>query len=105
MKKQSWIFPFLYWRWMGYGIILGILFSAIAIAIVIRRRRGLGERIRINTLINSIQEGLIILDSQERIVAINHIIEEAFKINRANMIGLPYKTIFSDSIFSELLIR
>ena len=103
MKKQSWIFPLLYWRWLGYGIILGVLLSWIAISIVMRRRRGLGDKITINSLINSIQEGLIILDSQGCIVAINKMMEEIFKMNRANMIGLPYNTIFSDSIFSELL--
>ncbi len=103
MEKQVPILPLISWNWLSCGIILGMLVTGIGLSLFITKRYRRINRMTLNSLINTLQEGLIILNSQGCIVALNQMMEELFKMNREDIIGLPYKKVFSDSIFDELV--
>jgi len=103
MEKQIPILPLISWNWLCCGIILGMLVTGIGLSLFITKRYRRINTKTLNSIINTLQEGLIILDSQGCIVALNQMMEELLKMNREDSIGLPYKKVFSDSIFDELV--
>jgi signal transduction histidine kinase len=102
LKKQHPIFFKIFWKWIGYGFFIGVILIGTFSAIFVSRRNLKTTELVLNTTINSVPYGLLVLDLRGKIISANQMSEQIFNIDRTNLLNQFYEDVFSDSNFYEL---
>ena len=102
LKKQYPIFFEIFWKWIGYGFFIGLILTGIFSVILCSKRNWQNANLTLNSTINSIPDGLLVLDLRGVVIAINRQLEQIINIDRIHLLGQFYENVFPDPNFNEL---
>jgi PAS domain S-box-containing protein len=95
LKKHYKVLSLEFWKQFGLGLIMGILLSGIFLGFHFSSKYRLKLKMSLNSIIDSLSEGVAIFDYSGKIIIINHSLEKIFQFKKENIIGLNFENIFT----------
>jgi len=102
LKRHYPVFFKIFWKWIGYGFLIGLIFFGTFSAIFISKRNLKTANLTLNSTINSVTDGLLVLDLRGIIVAANRQAQQIFNIDRTNLLNQLYEDVFPESNYNEI---
>jgi two-component system, OmpR family, phosphate regulon sensor histidine kinase PhoR len=78
-------------------------FAVIAIENARLYADNINERRKMETVLTDVRDGVILLDQDQRLLLVNHVVRQAVGLNDANISGRPFRDIFAQPVLNELL--
>ncbi|MCK5149264.1 PAS domain S-box protein [bacterium] len=102
MKQQYPFLKALSWGAIGYGFLCGAVLTGVFLILFFTTRNRQSMTKTLESIFQSVQVGLILLDSEGRVKAMNRGMEPFINNGRESMIGISYEKLFSDSSYTEI---
>ncbi len=96
MEKNFLAIPPIYWNWLGKGFFIGLFVAGLFIASLTKRKYNSKYVRALYSLMDSVQEGIMVLDSNGKIIALNRAMEKLLDVPAKKIAGFSYEKVLSN---------